>query len=100
MTPLSPAYALIAVPNVARATSFRNVVTELARVDTVLVRDGDAALKEIAERGAPSLLLVDLSLPRIDGFALLRSLRAQGTSAPTRILAVSAHETLRQLPET
>src|SRR5262245_33258040 len=95
MTPLSSSYALIAIPNVNRATSVRHLVTEIARADTIVVRDGDAALKEIAERGIPSLLIVDLSLPRIDGFALLRSLRTQATSTSTQVLAVSAHETLR-----
>src|SRR5436190_2000798 len=95
MTPLPGLYALIAIPNVTRAAIFRQAVSDLARVETILVRDGDAALKEIAERGAPSVLVVDLSLPRIDGFALLRSLRAQGPGTSTRVIAVSAHETLR-----
>jgi len=96
MTALTTTYALIAIPNSTRAASFRPIVSELARVETILVRDGDAAMKEIAERGAPSLLIVDLSLPRIDGFALMRSLRGQGGGATqTRIVAMSAYETLR-----
>jgi diguanylate cyclase (GGDEF)-like protein len=94
MTALTTSYALIAIPNSTRAASFRPIVSELARTETILVRDGDAAMKEIAERGAPGLLIVDLSLPRIDGFALMRSLRGQG-GATTRIVAMSAYETLR-----
>jgi diguanylate cyclase (GGDEF)-like protein len=95
MTALTTTYALIAIPNSTRAASFRPIVSELARVETILVRDGDAAMKEIAERGAPGLLIVDLSLPRIDGFALMRSLRGQGSATQTRIVAMSAYETLR-----
>ena len=94
MTAVTTSYALIAIPNSTRAASFRPIVSELARAETILVRDGDAAMKEIAERGAPGLLIVDLSLPRIDGFALMRSLRGQG-GTPTRIVAMSAYETLR-----
>ena len=44
------------------------------RLDTVVVRDGDEALQEIARRGAPALLIVDLSLPRVDGFAVIRKI--------------------------
>jgi diguanylate cyclase (GGDEF)-like protein len=94
MTALTTSYSLIAIPNSARAASFRPIVSELARAETIVVRDGDAAMNEIAERGAPGLLIVDLSLPRIDGFALMRSLRGQG-GASTRIVAMSAYETLR-----
>ena len=47
-------YALIAIPNLNRASTFRQIVSETLPLDTVVVRDGEEALQETARRGAPS----------------------------------------------
>jgi diguanylate cyclase (GGDEF)-like protein len=91
----SPAYALIAISNLSRAAFFRQVVDEALELETVVVRDGDEATAEIGRKGAPRLLIVDLSLPRVDGFAVVRKLRRQGAEADSRVIVVSAHESLR-----
>jgi two-component system, cell cycle response regulator len=88
-------YALIAISNANRAAAFRGVATETLRLDAVLVRDGDDALNEIAKRGLPALLIVDLSLPRVDGFTILRRVRRQSSEHQTHVIVVSAHESLR-----
>lgn len=88
-------YALIAISNLNRGASFKRVVTESLHLDAILVRDGDAALHEIAERGAPAVLIVDPSLPRVDGFTVIRTVRRQSASVRTRIVVVSAHDSLR-----
>ncbi|MGD2206437.1 MAG: response regulator transcription factor [Anaerolineae bacterium] len=46
---------------------------------------GEAALKSIADR-PPDLLILDLMLPGIDGFDVLRQLRQSGCEAPIIIL--------------
>ena len=88
-------YALIAISNLNRGASFKRVVGESLHLDAILVRDGDAALHEIAERGAPTVLIVDPSLPRVDGFTVIRTVRRQAASVRTRIIVVSAHDSLR-----
>lgn len=88
------AYVLIAISNMSRAALFRRVVTDSLKLNTTVVRDGEDALQEMSKRGAPSLLIVDLSLPRVDGFAVVRKLRRQTTDADTRIVVVAAHESL------
>ncbi|MGE0448403.1 MAG: diguanylate cyclase [Vicinamibacterales bacterium] len=88
-------YALVAVSNISRATAFRSVASESLRLESVVVRDGEDALQEIMRRGAPALLIVDLSLPRADGFTVVRRLRRQWPDHQTHIVAVSAHESLR-----
>lgn len=93
--PVSPSYALIAIANVARAASFRQAAADAFDIDTVVVRDGDEALAEIARQGTPKILIVDLSLPRVDGFAVIRKLRRQTPQPDTRIIVVAAHESLR-----
>ena len=66
-------YILIAMPNVTRATAFRAAI-DVAEHETVLARDGQEAQQEIAKRGQPLLLILDLSLPKVDGFELLTQL--------------------------
>ena len=56
---------------------------------------GGAIAVELARRGAPRLLIVDLSLPRVDGFAVVRKIRRQASDIETRIVVVAAHESLR-----
>ena len=51
--------------------------------------DGRAAV-EIALREKPELVLMDLSLPELDGFGAVRELRAAGAKVP--IIIVSAYD--------
>jgi diguanylate cyclase (GGDEF)-like protein len=92
--PGSSPYTLIAISNVARAASFREAAAAF-EIDTVVVRDGDEALAEIGRQGPPKLLIVDLSLPRVDGFAVVRKIRRQTPESETRIIVVAAHASLR-----
>ncbi len=94
MSPPTP-YALIAISNVNRAATFRSVAAETLHLETVIVRDGDDAIQEMTRRGLPALLMVDLSLPRVDGFTIVRRVRRQGSDSQTHIIVVSAHESLR-----
>lgn len=52
---------------------------------TVVVADGLSAL-EAARTGSHSLLLLDVGLPGVDGFEVLRTLRAEGSSLPVIML--------------
>jgi diguanylate cyclase (GGDEF)-like protein len=88
-------YALIAIPNVNRAATFRQAISDTLSLETVLVRDGDEVLHEMARRGPPALIIVDLSLPRVDGFAVVRRIRRQTPETDTRIIVVAGHESLR-----
>lgn len=93
--PSTTPYVLIAVSNVARATAFSHVVAESLRLESVIVRDGDDAVDQMSRRGMPALLVVDLSLPRIDGFTIVRRMRRINPDHQTRVIALSAHESLR-----
>ncbi len=88
-------YVLVAISNASRGAMFQQVAGEALHLDVVVVRDGDEAVQVMTKRGAPSLLIVDLSLPRVDGFAVVRRLRRDASETDTRIVAVAAHETLR-----
>jgi two-component system cell cycle response regulator DivK len=56
--------------------------------DVIVARDGAEGV-EMADRERPDLVLMDLSLPVIDGWEATRRIKA-GTSA-TPVIALSAH---------
>ena len=87
-------YILIAMPNVNRGAAYRAVVSEAA-YDTVLVRDGEEAKQELARRGPPALLILDLSLPKVDGFELLREVRKHASRTQTGAIVISGHAPIR-----
>ena len=54
--------------------------------------NGEEAI-ELAERERPALILMDLSLPLLDGLAATRRIRQQAGLRDVPIVAVSAHDT-------
>jgi CheY-like chemotaxis protein len=56
----------------------------------VFAADGVAALERAAET-KPDLILMDLSLPRLDGWEATRRLKADPGLARTPVVALSAH---------
>jgi two-component system, cell cycle response regulator DivK len=65
---------------------------EMASYDVIEARNGQEAVT-LAEVERPSLILMDLSLPIIDGLAATRLIRKIPDAAETPIIAVSAHDT-------
>ena len=57
--------------------------------DTVAASSGPEGIERF-ERDAPDLLLVDIQLPRKNGFELLREIKARPTGKTTPILLMSA----------
>ncbi len=57
----------------------------------VEAQDGPSAL-EAANRESPDLVLLDVNLPRLSGFEVLRRLRSGGFSAPILLLTVRSGE--------
>jgi len=68
-----------------RISAFVAKGLEAAGYRTVVVGDGAAAL-ELALTGEVDLLLLDVGLPTMDGFEVLRSLRGRGSSLPVIML--------------
>lgn len=65
---------------------------EMEGYTVVEARNGEEAVK-VAQQEKPSLVLMDLSLPVIDGLAATRLLRKLPEYEKTPIIAVSAHDT-------
>src|SRR5688572_1894275 len=87
-------YILIAIVNTARASAIRNLALDCCPT-VVLLRDGQAAIEHLDRAGPPRLLLTELSLPRVDGFGVLRHLRRTAAGARATAIVVSSHDSLR-----
>jgi CheY-like chemotaxis protein len=71
---------------------------EMSGYNVVEATNGEEAVR-VAEAESPSLILMDLSLPIIDGLAATRLIRKLPNGARTPIIAVSAHDTSDFLAE-
>ncbi|NOK18336.1 GGDEF domain-containing response regulator [Corallococcus carmarthensis] len=89
-----PRYALIAEPDRHRAAGLLALAQQEGLEGTV-ARDGAEAQELVRQRGAPTLLVTDLALPRVDGFALLAWLRGRPDASGTAVMVVTAFDELR-----
>ena len=58
--------------------------------DMVIAIDGQEGL-EMAGQESPDLILLDLSLPKVDGWEVARRLKADATTSGIPIIALTAH---------
>jgi CheY-like chemotaxis protein len=65
---------------------------EMTGYDVVEARNGEEAIK-LADEMRPDLILMDLSLPIVDGLAATRKIRQIPELGKIPIIAVSAHDT-------
>ncbi|MGA9997182.1 MAG: response regulator [Pyrinomonadaceae bacterium] len=65
---------------------------EMSGYEVVEAMNGEEAI-EIARRVRPGLILMDLSLPLLDGLAATRRIRQHEELRQVPIIAVSAHDT-------
>ena len=71
---------------------------EMSGFQVIEATNGEEAVR-VAEAETPDLILMDLSLPMIDGLAATRLIRKLPNLAKTPIIAVSAHDTSDFLAE-
>ncbi|WP_233607263.1 response regulator transcription factor [Corallococcus sp. AB018] len=89
-----PRYALIAEPDRHRAAGLL-ALAQQEGLEGVVARDGAEAQELVRQRGSPTLLVTDLALPRVDGFALLAWLRGRSDARHTAVVVVTAFDELR-----
>ena len=67
-----------------------------AGYETAAAPDGEAGVA-LARSGRPSVVLMDLMMPKLDGAGAIRALRADPRTAALRVIAMSAGTRLREL---
>ena len=87
-------YVLVADTNVERAAMCLDAIRRF-KAGVLVARDGDEATRILDRFGPPILLIIDLSLARRDGFAVIEGLRAQGRGR-TEIIAWAAFRELSE----
>ncbi|MBR9989128.1 MAG: response regulator transcription factor [Gemmatimonadetes bacterium] len=81
---------LIVEDNPDLAFGLRNNL-EIEGYDISVAADGLAGLRE-ARASAPDLIILDLMMPGLDGYRVLRTLRDEGNSTPVLILSAKSEE--------
>ncbi len=71
-------------------SSLLRFLLERERYTVELAVDGRAGLTHIQSHAPPSIVLMDVMLPFLDGFELLRELRANEAWRNTRVIMLSA----------
>ncbi|WP_137843972.1 response regulator transcription factor [Microbacterium sp. 2FI] len=87
---------ILIVEDEPRIAAFVSRGLESAGYETILVEDGAEGL-EIALRGDADLVLLDVGLPTMDGFEVLRELRARGSVIP--VIMLTARSSTRDTVE-
>ena len=87
-------YVLIADASVERAILYADLLRVMGFAP-LIAEEGTFAVATLTELGPPSLLVVDLALPRIDGFGLIRALRRLPGGDKTVVVAMSTSRDLR-----
>jgi CheY-like chemotaxis protein len=91
-------YVLIAEFDRQRARMYREVV-KAQKLEPCLVHDGNSAERMLQTRGAPALLICDLSLPYVDGFSLIKDLRQLSPPEKSAVVVCSGLAELRATPK-
>jgi DNA-binding response OmpR family regulator len=82
---------LVVEDNPDLAFGLRNNL-EIEGYEVEVAADGPSGLAR-ARRGRPDLVILDLMLPGLDGFRVLRSLRGEGLQMPVLVLTARGEET-------
>lgn len=73
-------------PNILMSIEF---ILEMEGYEVHTARDGEEAL-EVAERERPELILLDINMPRKDGYEVCRILRERPDMAGTKVIMLTA----------
>jgi DNA-binding response OmpR family regulator len=73
-------------PNILMSIEF---ILEMEGYEVHIARDGEEAL-EVAERARPDLILLDVNMPRKDGYEVCRILREREDMAGTKVIMLTA----------
>lgn len=83
---------VLLVEDFADARYMMRQLLEMSGYTVIEARDGREAV-EFAEKECPDLILMDLSLPEVDGISATRTIRNLDKLSDVPIIALTAHDT-------
>lgn len=86
---MAPARIVIADDSKAFCTALCAFLASIPDIEIVAVASGGAEAIKLVEEFHPDLLILDLQMPRVDGWQVLSRLRAMRSRV--RVLVLSAH---------
>ncbi len=84
-----PKTVLLVEDNVDNRTIYRTIL-EFGGYTLIEAVDGEAALRQ-AREGRPDLILMDISIPLVDGWEVTRTLKADPLTSGIPVIALTAH---------
>ena len=84
-------WVLVVDDDAETRAAFAEVLQE-AGLRVVTAEDGDAALRLVRER-LPALAIVDLVMPKVDGWSFITALRALPDGQSVPVISMTAHGT-------
>jgi CheY-like chemotaxis protein len=95
--PVAPRHRILHIEdNLANLTLVERVLSGRGDIEVIAAMQGRLGL-ELAHEHRPSLILLDLHLPDVDGDEVLQRLREDPDTASTPVVMVSADATPRQI---
>jgi CheY-like chemotaxis protein len=88
--PIGPRRVLVVDDNVGSATILAKLLKKIWSHDVVVAHDGVSAI-EMAQKHRPHVVLLDIGLPRMDGYEVAKQLRVQPQFAETLIVALTGY---------
>ncbi len=91
-----PATVLYVEDNPANILLMRHIIKELNDVELVVTTSPREGI-DLARGLKPALILLDINLPEMDGFAVLRALKADPDVSPIPVFALTANAMPREI---
>lgn len=89
-------YVLVAEPERALAATIARIVASVTSLPVRIVTDGNDGHNVLAAQGPPEILVTELTLPKRDGFSLVRGLRRADPARRARVVALSSFPAVRR----
>jgi len=87
---------ILVVDDDAQIREYYTSALRMYGYDVVAAPDGSAAL-EIIKHMAPGLVVLDLDMPRVDGWTVLRELAARESTRAVPVIVVTGEENADQI---
>jgi CheY-like chemotaxis protein len=86
---MTPGPVLLVEDNLDNRMIYRTILEHVG-YDVIEAVDGEEALRQ-ARTQSPALILMDISIPKIDGYKVTRILKSEIATAGIPIIALTAH---------